>query len=87
VTEIPEPITVTVATDPPYPVVIGKGLLGDLAELLAGRNKVAILHQPTLEATAEGIRTYLADKGIEAHRIEIPDAEDGKSLQVLGFVW
>ena len=86
-TEIPEPITVTVATDPPYPVVIGKGLLGDLAELLAGRNKVAILHQPTLEATAEGIRTYLADKGIEAHRIEIPDAEDGKSLQVLGFVW
>ncbi|OBH19184.1 3-dehydroquinate synthase [Mycolicibacter terrae] len=84
---MPEPITVTVATDPPYPVVIGKGLLGDLAELLAGRNKVAILHQPTLEATAEGIRTYLADKGIEAHRIEIPDAEDGKSLQVLGFIW
>lgn len=86
-TDIPEPVTVTVATNPPYPVVIGKGLLGDLAELLAGRNKVAILHQPTLEATAEGIRTYLADKGIEAHRIEIPDAEDGKSLQVLGFIW
>jgi 3-dehydroquinate synthase len=87
VTEIPEPITVTVATDPPYPVVIGKGLLGDLADQLAGRNKVAILHQPTLEATAEAIRSYLADKGIEAHRIEIPDAEDGKSLQVLGFIW
>ncbi len=86
-TEIPEPITVTVATEPPYPVVIGTGLLGDLADLLAGRNKVAILHQPTLEATAEGIRTYLADNGIEAHRIEIPDAEDGKSLQVLGFIW
>lgn len=86
-TEIPEPITVTVATDPPYPVVIGKGLLGDLADLLAGRNKVAILHQPTLEATAEGIREYLSGKGIEAHRIEIPDAEDGKSLQVLGFIW
>ncbi|MGV0625798.1 3-dehydroquinate synthase [Mycolicibacter minnesotensis] len=84
---MPEPITVTVATDPPYPVVVGKGLLGDLAGLLAGRNKVAILYQPTLESTAEGIRTYLSDKGIDAHRIEIPDAEDGKSLQVLGFIW
>ncbi|MEB3071885.1 3-dehydroquinate synthase [[Mycobacterium] vasticus] len=82
-----EPTTVTVATDPPYPVVVGTGLLGDLAELLAGRNKVAILHQPTLEATAEGIRDYLSGKGIEAHRIEIPDAEEGKSLQVLGFIW
>ncbi|MEO6794033.1 MAG: 3-dehydroquinate synthase [Mycobacterium sp.] len=86
-TEIPEPITVTVATNPPYPVVIGTGLLGDLAGLLAGRNKVAILHQPTLEQTAEGIRSYLSDKGIEAHRVEIPDAEDGKTLQVLGFIW
>lgn len=86
-TEIPEPITVTVATDPPYPVVIGTGLLGDLADLLTGRSKVAILHQPTLEQTAEGVRTYLSDKGIEAHRVEIPDAEDGKSLQVLGFIW
>ena len=86
-TPIPEPTTVTVATVPPYPVVIGKGLLGDLADQLAGRNKVAILHQPTLEATAEAIRSYLSDKGIEAHRIEIPDAEDGKSLQVLGFIW
>lgn len=86
-TDIPEPITVTVETDPAYPVVIGKGLLGELAGLLAGRNKVAILHQPTLEGTAEAVRNYLSDKGIEAHRIEIPDAEDGKTLAVLGFIW
>ncbi|HEX7322259.1 MAG TPA: 3-dehydroquinate synthase [Mycobacterium sp.] len=86
-TDIPAPLTVTVATDPPYPVVIGTGLLGELAGLLRRRHRVAILHQPTLTQTAEAIRAYLADKGIDAHRIEIPDAEDGKELAVLGFVW
>src|SRR5574337_127777 len=82
-----EPITVSVATDPPYPVVIGTGLLSELGDLLAGRHRAAILYQPTLAQTAEAIRAYLSDKGIDAHRIEIPDAEDGKDLQVLGFIW
>ncbi|HEU0189874.1 MAG TPA: 3-dehydroquinate synthase [Mycobacterium sp.] len=86
-TDISEPITVTVATDPPYPVVIGTGLLGELAGVLGRRHRVAILYQPTLTQTAEAIRAFLADKGIDAHRIEIPDAEDGKELPVLGFVW
>jgi 3-dehydroquinate synthase len=81
------PITVTVATDPPYPVLIGTGLLGELAALLADRHRVAIVHQPTLSATADEIRSYLSDKGIDAHRIEIPDAEDGKELRVVGFIW
>ncbi len=27
------------------------------------------------------------DKGIDAHRIEIPDAEAGKDLPVVGFIW
>lgn len=86
-TDTPAPVTVQVAVDPPYPVVIGTGLLGELDDLLAGRHRVAILHQPVLEATAEAIRTSLADKGIDAHRIEIPDAEAGKELPVVGFIW
>ncbi|HTM84004.1 MAG TPA: iron-containing alcohol dehydrogenase, partial [Mycobacterium sp.] len=86
-TDIAEPVTVTVATDPPYPVVIGTGLLGELAQLLAGRHRVAILYQPTLTQTAEAIRAFLTDSGIDAHRVEIPDAEDGKELPVLGFIW
>ena len=55
--------------------------------LSADRHKVAILHQPTLAQTAEAIRNALADKGIDAHRVEIPDAEKGKDLPVLGFIW
>ena len=81
------PVTVQVAVDPPYPVVIGTGLLDELDGLLAGRNRVAILHQPVLAQTAEDIRARLVDKGIDAHRIEIPDAEAGKDLPVLGFIW
>ncbi|EKF23965.1 3-dehydroquinate synthase [Mycolicibacterium hassiacum DSM 44199] len=82
-----EPVTVQVRVDPPYPVIIGTGLLGELERLLAGRHKVAIVHQPILAQTAEQIRKSLADKGIDAHRIEIPDAEKGKDLPVVGFVW
>lgn len=81
------PVQIDVAVDPPYPVIIGTGLLTELGEQLAGTHRVAILHQPVLTETAEAIRKYLSDKGIDAHRIEIPDAEDGKELPVVGFVW
>src|SRR5215212_3680647 len=82
-----EPVTVDVLVAPPYPVIIGTGLLGELQRILDGRHKVAILHQPVLAQTAEVIRKSLADKGTDAHRIEIPDAEAGKDLPVVGFIW
>jgi 3-dehydroquinate synthase len=82
-----EPVTVDVLVDPPYPVIIGTGLLAELGRIVDGRHKVAILHQPVLSQTAEAIRTHLLDKGIDAHRIELPDAEAGKDLPVVGFIW
>ncbi|MGV0834587.1 3-dehydroquinate synthase [Mycolicibacterium thermoresistibile] len=82
-----EPVTVDVHVDPSYPVIIGTGLLGELDRLLHGRHKVAVLHQPVLAQTAEAIRARLADNGVDAHRIEIPDAEAGKELPVVGFIW
>jgi 3-dehydroquinate synthase len=82
-----EPVTVNVLVDRPYPVIIGRGLLDDLARVLDGRHRVAILHQPVLNQTAESIRNHLSEKGIDAHRIEIPDAEAGKELPVIGFIW
>jgi 3-dehydroquinate synthase len=82
-----EPVTVDVLVDRPYPVTIGRGLLDELARTLDGRHKVAILHQPSLGRTAEAVRSHLSDKGIDAHRVEIPDAEAGKELPVLGFIW
>lgn len=82
-----DPVVVEVAVTPPYPVIIGTGLLGELGEQLTGVRKVAIVHQPTLVTTAEAVREYLAGQGFDAHRIEIPDAEDGKDLPVVGYIW
>ena len=46
-----EPVTIAVAVDPPYPVIIGTGLLSELGELVGSRHRVAILHQPVLAQT------------------------------------
>ena len=86
-TAAPLPVTIDVAVTPPYPVIIGTGLLTELGDLLGSRHKVAILHQPTLAATAEAIRSHLAEKGVDAHRVELPDAEAGKDLAVVAFLW
>ncbi len=85
--ELTAPVTVEVKTNPAYPVVIGNGLMTELVGFLDGRHKVAILHQPVLAQTAEAIRIHLSDKGVDAHRIEIPDAEAGKDLPVVGYIW
>lgn len=82
-----QPVTIEVAVDPPYPVIVGTGQLDGLADMLGDRHKVAVLHQPVLAETAESIRKALADKGVDAHRIELPDAEAGKDLPVVGYVW
>ncbi|MGW4480257.1 3-dehydroquinate synthase [Rhodococcus triatomae] len=82
-----EPVRVQVESASPYPVIIGRGLLGDIADQLAGTRTVAIIHQPTLGQTADVLKEAMKDRGIDAHSIEIPDAEDGKDLAVAGFCW
>ncbi len=81
------PVTIEVAVDPPYPVIIGSDVLGSLDDLLGTRHKVVILHQPALADTAETIRKQLSGRGVDAHRVELPDAEAGKDLPVVGFIW
>ncbi|QGK69666.1 3-dehydroquinate synthase [Allosaccharopolyspora coralli] len=82
-----EPVRIRVETDQPYDVVVGRGLLGELVEFLRGSSSVALVHQPTLTTTVETVRDELQAAGVDAHRVEIPDAEDGKTLQVAGFCW
>ena len=45
------------------------------------------MHQPSITNTVESVREELAADGIDAHRVEVPDAEEGKSLAVAGFCW
>ncbi|MFF0813905.1 3-dehydroquinate synthase [Rhodococcus sp. NPDC003318] len=82
-----EPVRVQVETASPYPVIIGRGLLGDIVGELVGTRTVAIIHQPSLLQTADVLKAAMIEKGIDAHSIEIPDAEDGKDLAVAGFCW
>jgi 3-dehydroquinate synthase len=82
-----QPVRIRVATAQPYDVVVGRGLLGELTEQLADASKVALIHPPTLTATAEAVRDELAAAGLDAHRVEIPDAEDGKAFSVASFCW
>jgi 3-dehydroquinate synthase len=82
-----EPIRIRVAAERPYEVVIGRSLLGELTDAVRGASGVAILHQPTLVTTAEAVRAEFEAAGLNAHRIEIPDAEDGKALSVASFCW
>jgi 3-dehydroquinate synthase len=81
------PVRIRVSAERPYDVIVGRGLLGELTEELRGTTTVAIIHQPSLIATAEAVREALAEVGVDAHRVEIPDAEDGKDLAVAGFCW
>lgn len=81
---------IEVRTARPYPVIMGRRLLGDLVQTVTaqrGVHTVAIVHQPPLVATAETLRATLADAGLAAHRVEIPDAEAGKDLTVASFCW
>ncbi|HEX3789400.1 MAG TPA: 3-dehydroquinate synthase [Pseudonocardiaceae bacterium] len=82
-----EPVRIRVRTERPYDVLIGRGLLGELTEAVRGASGVAIVHPPTLVETAEAVRTEFEAAGLDAHRVEIPDAEDGKALSVAGFCW
>ena len=71
----------------PYDVVVGHGLLGELAGMLQGAQRVAVVHPATLVATAEAIRDDLREQGFEAHSIEVPDGEASKDLKVAAYLW
>jgi 3-dehydroquinate synthase len=80
--------TITVGGDQPYDVTIGRGVvartLGDALPAVA--RKVLIVHPPTLAARAEALRESLRD-GREILLAEIPDAEQGKRVEVAAFCW
>lgn len=80
-------VRIRVGTDRPYDVMIGRGLRAELIHAVEDSSKVAIVHPPTLAVAAEDIREELLSANLDAHRIEIPDAEDGKALGVAGFCW
>ncbi len=80
---------IDVTGERPYPVLVGRDVRAQLPATVAGlgATTVMLVHQPALAEAAEEVRAALTAAGIDAHRVEIPDAEEGKSLAVAGFCW
>jgi 3-dehydroquinate synthase len=71
-----------------YDVVVGRGLLGSLPELLGQRvRRVLVIHPRALRLTGDTVRDELAAAGFTSLTAEIPDAEEGKHIQVAAFCW
>ncbi|MEX0821976.1 MAG: hypothetical protein WD021_07510, partial [Rhodothermales bacterium] len=74
----------------PYPVHVGRGLLGEVAGLvdLGEHSRVLVVTQPPvarhhLQPLVEGLRA--ADHRVEV--VEVPDGEGAKSPGVLAMLW
>ena len=79
---------ITVRTQRPYDVVVGRGLLGELPAMLGPDvQRVAIVHPAALRTSAEAVREDLLAAGYAAILLETPDAEDAKTAQVAAFCW
>lgn len=83
-----EVVKVGVAGEDPYEVMIGTGLLDQIvASVPEDARRVAIIHPPTLRATAEAVQTAINDHGPQAVLLEVPDGEDAKTAEVAAFCW
>lgn len=71
-----------------YDVVIGRKLLDRLPDTLGERvRRVLVVHPRALRATGDAVREDLERAGFTAVTAEIPDAEEGKHIQVASFCW
>ena len=79
--------TITVSGTTDYDVRIGRGILDTLPELIGpDARKVLIVHPPTLGARAAKLRERLL-ASYEVILAEVPDAEEGKRVEVAAFCW
>ncbi len=70
-----------------YPVVVGHDLFGQVVSSIpTSATRVAVIHPRALRATGDRIREDLGEF-FSAISIEIPDAEDAKTVEVLNYCW
>ncbi|MEV6396577.1 3-dehydroquinate synthase [Streptomyces sp. NPDC051907] len=72
----------------PYDVLIGRQLLGELPALIGTQaQRVAVLHPEALAGTGDAIREDLAAQGYDAIAIQLPNAEEAKTVEVAAYCW
>ncbi|MCR2800834.1 3-dehydroquinate synthase [Microbacterium sp. zg-Y818] len=83
--------TISVTGAAPHDILVGRGILSQLPELVpAEAKKLLVVHPPTLRDAAEALRVRLTDAlggGRQVLLAEIPDAEAGKRIEVAAFCW
>jgi 3-dehydroquinate synthase len=71
-----------------YPVVIGAGVLGELAGLVgADVRSVALIHAAGLGEIARPVHAALTDAGYLVHPQPVPDGEAAKEIGIASSLW
>jgi 3-dehydroquinate synthase len=73
-----------------YPVLVGRGLLDRLDELLPplpGAQAAAVVHPPPVAHLADRAGRALGRLGLAVHRFEVPDGEAAKRLEVVAGLY
>lgn len=71
-----------------YDVLVGRQLLGELGSLIGTKaQRVAVIHPEALSSTGEALRDDLAEQGYEAVAIQVPNAEEAKTVEVAAYCW
>ncbi|GAA0381559.1 3-dehydroquinate synthase [Streptomyces blastmyceticus] len=87
-TDAPTRIRVASAGTAPYDVLVGHRLLDELPGLIGTEAKrVAVLHPEALAETGEVLRQDLAAQGYEAIAVQLPNAEESKTVEVAAYCW
>ncbi|CAH0142735.1 3-dehydroquinate synthase [Microbacterium foliorum] len=84
--------TISVTGESPYDIAIGRGILDRVSAALdPAVRKVLVVHPPTLAARAAELRDRLLADTENGQRevllAEVPDAEQGKRIEVAAFCW
>lgn len=80
-------VEVSVRSERDYQVLIGRGILDRIVPLLAGATRVALIHQATVTAQVERVRSLISDAGMTVTLVEVPDAESAKTVDVAARCW
>lgn len=84
--------TISVTGQSAYDITVGRGILDRVSEALdPAVRKILVVHPPTLAVRAAELRDRLLADTAEGPRevllAEIPDAEQGKRIEVAAFCW
>ncbi|NYI41367.1 3-dehydroquinate synthase [Demequina lutea] len=80
--------TITFATARPYDVTVGRGLDDAIVDSIPERvSKALIVYSAAMTTRADALSRAIEARGITPVRAEVPDAEQGKTAEVMAFCW